>query len=218
MSLYEITNVSDKRVAVSSREYRPLHFSLGPGERIGVLIEDLKRWSQWGKQDLAEYVQKGFLQIEARDTVHVVQDKAHRLPLSTSGRSGATGLTTAVDRANLFKAVYNAHIPSTLFHSVADGVNTITSPDVDPTDTPATQLTDMITLLTEAQLDYDAHRTQAGVHVVDDTTNATALVAPVDLDTCIGVLDELYALFNSHLAWFYDAAAAPLTPVDIITL
>lgn len=221
MSLYEFTNISvhKYRVTFHSHGGRPLRIALGYGERAIANQADVGLWPPEALQELAGLVQSGTLRMEARNTVHVVQDRGYQLPVSSANRSGALNLVTAVEKANEFKRVYNLHIAATEVHTVADATNVITAADVDPADDEATQLADLITLLTEARADYNAHIILGASHPVVDTFNAVTAAVPSDLASCLLVLDELYPRFNQHQLQFVDdGGAGPLTPTDILAL
>ena len=98
-----------------------------------------------------------------------------------------------------------------VFHDAQEAVNVIAAAD-------ATDLATTITLLTEAQTDYDLHIASAVFHPNADTKNDTNAAVPTDLPTSIVALDEIYGLLNSHLIWATDAASGSLTPLDIIAL
>lgn len=203
MSTLLIRNISTSRITVNTKTGSPLRFAIGPNRSIEILQAQLSGWDQWSKQDLSEYVQKGFLRIDELNSVHIVPEKGRVLTAT------AFDLDSAVADSNEFKTTYSAHIADTIFHAVADATNTVAAAD-------ATDLSTMITLLTELQIDFTAHLTQASVHTNDDTVNGTALAAPTDLPTSLLVLEELYARFNQHRKQAFDDAAGPLTPLAII--
>lgn len=103
------------------------------------------------------------------------------------------GLDLAVALANDIKAKYNAHIPSTTYHSTGDSTNTVTSAD-------ATDLASLITLVNEIKSDYNAHRVEAGVHPTDDTTNVVTSADATDLATAITLVNEIRTDYEAHRA------------------
>jgi hypothetical protein len=103
----------------------------------------------------------------------------------------ATATAALVTLANGVKTEYNIHIASAVFHTIADVVNPITSPN-------ATDLATSITLLNEAKLVYNAHRIAGAYHPNPDTINAALSANATDLGTAITLANELKAEFNHH--------------------
>jgi len=102
--------------------------------------------------------------------------------------------TWACTTANEIKAVYNAHLASTTYHTAADAVNVLASPD-------ATDLASLIVLLNEMRTDYEAHRVLVGVGPVHGSADAThVLTAPVavDLTTAVALLRDIAHQFYGH--------------------
>ena len=115
----------------------------------------------------------------------------------------ATALAAAIVVANEFQTDYSVHIASGVFHALADVVNTIAAP-------AATDLPTLITLLTEAKADYNAHRANSGgvFHTVADTVNTVTAPDPTDLRSCMVLIAGLKAAYNSHIpnTTFHPAA------------
>jgi len=103
----------------------------------------------------------------------------------------ATATATLVTLANDIKTQFNLHIPSVVFHTIADVVNTITSP-------AATDLPTSITLLNEARLRHNAHRVTGAFHPAPDTINAVLASNATNLGTAITLANEIKAEFNRH--------------------
>jgi hypothetical protein len=79
----------------------------------------------------------------------------------------ATGLPSLILLLNDQKAKFNAHIITVgagPVHTIADGTNTIMSSN-------ATDLKSALTLAYELKTKYNTHRSQAGVHALDDGVN-----------------------------------------------
>jgi len=103
-------------------------------------------------------------------------------------------LTWAMYRANEYKAAFNTHLASTVFHTAADAVNPIVAAD-------ATDLATLITLLTEFRANYEAHRILVGggpVHGSADSTNAITAPVPTDLDTCVTLVKDIILQYEAH--------------------
>lgn len=95
---------------------------------------------------------------------HLVQPRIHLADDVENGDlpDEASDLSSAIELANAGKAAFNSHGGAVIrevqkVHSTDDAVNVVTAPD-------ATDLTSLIALLNEMVADYDAHRTQSGVH------------------------------------------------------
>lgn len=60
-------------------------------------------------------------------------------------------------------------------------------------------LSEVIDLANEEKAAYNAHRTEAGVHAVDDVTNVVTAADATDLATAILLLNDIKAQHNAHL-------------------
>jgi hypothetical protein len=169
-----------------------------------ILQENLKNYGTGVKQTIADAVASGIIVVEEIDGAHVANDRT----IFDLRPYTANNLPTLYTAGNLFKSVYNTHELSTAFHTTA-GALPITSPD-------ATDVATLITLLTEARADYNAHIIVA-IHPTPDTKNAIVHVAPVDAATCESFMNEAWGKFEQHRRWGVNAAAAPLNPNQIIT-
>ena len=105
----------------------------------------------------------------------------------------ATFTADLVALVNDIKAKFNAHIPSTVYHVVADAVNTIVSPN-------ATNLATSLTLVNELRTSFNAHLVQATIHQLNDTVNSTTLAAATNLQTAILLAHDIQDQYNFHLA------------------
>lgn len=193
MSTILIRNVSsNRRVAVSSRGGNPPHFALGPSQSVQILQAELSAWPAETKQDISLYVQHGFLRLDELNTVHAVPVKD---PLTPT----AYDLASAIADANTFKQAYNDHLNSLVSHSIVDTVNVISAAD-------ATNLSSMITLLTEVKTDFAGHLDEVtGVgHVTADATNTITSADAIDLSSSLTLATEIRTDYNAH-----DADASP---------
>lgn len=103
------------------------------------------------------------------------------------------GLDLVIALLNDIKAKYNAHIPSTTYHSSADTVNSVTSSD-------ATDLATAITLANEIKTDYNNHRDEAGVHPTDDTVNIVSAADATNLSTLFTLANDIRTQYEAHRA------------------
>jgi len=102
--------------------------------------------------------------------------------------------TWAITLANELKAVYNAHLASTDWHTTDDATNVVTSAN-------ATDLASLYTLLNELRGDYAKHRILVGggpVHGSADTVHATTAPIAADLDTAVALLKDLAYHWMEH--------------------
>jgi len=100
----------------------------------------------------------------------------------------------ACTTANEIKAVYNAHLASTTYHTAADTWNTATSAD-------ATDLASLLVLANEIRGDYAKHRILVGggpVHGSADTVHATTAPIATDLTTAVALLRDITTQFYGH--------------------
>jgi hypothetical protein len=206
--MIQIRNIATYRVGVGSSymggQGRPLYIGLGPNDSVKMSQEELKKWPNGAKEDLASYVQRGLLQVSTFNNVHIVDDKGHKLPTYT-----ACNLGSAIEIAVGFRDVYNAHVVNRGVHSTADTGN------VDITAVP-TNLATLTAFITAVQGAYDTHLTQAGVHPNNDVLNATTVVPDGTLVVNLDALRELYGLFDMHKRQGIATGAAVLNPNQII--
>jgi hypothetical protein len=189
---------------------RPLRIELGPGDAQLIMKEQLRKWPIHAKSRFAELVEHGSLAVLTMNATHVAPDRTKRVTFSSFDLRSCV-----IDVIN-FKTEYNIHIASTAFHTLADTTNPITSPDPDLTDPPATQLADVITLLTEAQTDYNAHLLLGASHPFTDLVNDVAVVVPTDLPTSISSLSALVRRLNLHKLHKVTDGSDALTPIEIL--
>jgi hypothetical protein len=204
--MIQIRNLSSYRIGVASSyigvQGRPLYVGLGPSDLAVIMNEELRHWGDGAKADLASYVQRGHLQVDDLTDVHVTYDLRY-----APATFGAFDLPSACDTADEIRNVYNEHIASLAFHTIADVAN----PEL--TAKPAT-LVQLTAFIVSFQANYNAHRTQAGVHPNNDVVNVAAAPTGTLLQD-IAALRELYGLFNKHRK--QSVAGTTLTPVAIIT-
>jgi len=115
-------------------------------------------------------------------------------------RTHGETLDNAIILANNFKSVYNAHIADTSDHtSGADATNGIAAAD-------ASTLATLITLVTEALTDYDAHDDDAELgsswafHAAQEAADHSpaATTAPTTLALCWTRLKDLTLKYQAH--------------------
>lgn len=114
---------------------------------------------------------------------------------SASATDQATFLAAAIVLLNSLKTNYNAHIPSAVYHPVADMVNAVTAAD-------STDLATAITLANDIKTMYNLHRANnpGAYHTVADTVNVVSAADAADLRTLMILAYELKDKFNTHIA------------------
>ncbi len=125
--------------------------------------------------------------IEVGDTAVDICEKLNKL-------INPTKLEMAMRLANELKADYNTHRASVVYHTAADAVNIVASPD-------ATDLASLITLANEIRTDYEAHRVLVGggpCHGQADTTNVVSAAACTDLPTAVVLVKDIKAKYEGH--------------------
>lgn len=104
-------------------------------------------------------------------------------------------LEEAITLANELTLDYEAHRILLTAHLIADAVNVM-----NPALSPCTDYATAVALATELKTRYNAHLTEAGVHVNDDVTNVVTSVTPVTSIVMLkALLNEIKADYNAHL-------------------
>lgn len=119
---------------------------------------------------------------------------------TSSREENAGGLISAIDLANALTITMDAHAADAAEHTA--GADAVSFPLASPA---ATDLTDMITLVTEQLLAYQAHNADAvlgalwAFHAAQQAGNALAsAVAPTTLEECVTRLNDIKAKYNTH--------------------
>jgi len=224
--MLQIRNVADFPVMVSTSymggQGRPLYVKVAPGDHALVAQEDLKKWPNGAKENLAESMKMGHLVVNELEAVHYPKDDGHKLPEYIACTLGSAilniagsapwniGVSTPPPPPTVagFAQVYEAHVLNAGVHNAPDAANIVPVATPYPTDLPS-----LIVYVVAVQTAYDAH-IAAAVHANADTFNATSVV-PADLPTSIQAIEELYGLFNAHKKQF-SAPGALLTPNQVI--
>jgi len=111
--------------------------------------------------------------------------------LGNSNLNAADRETVLIALANDMKAKYNTHIASAVHHSIPDGVNVVTQ-------TPITNLAEVILAFNEMKAKFNLHRTQATVHVLNDTFNVVTAADAVDLATAVTLAADITTMYFDH--------------------
>ncbi len=113
-------------------------------------------------------------------------------PLTVSA-TPAADLDAVISKANFAKAYYNTHIVDALAHKAADTAShLVTAADASDQGTADT-------LLNSIKAKYNVHRTQSGVHYVNDSTNVVTAPDATDLGTSKTLVDDIGTQLNAHL-------------------
>lgn len=143
------------------------------------------------------------LATEARTDyeAHRVNASYHAAADTTYILGGSPTITTWTELAselNNLKAQYNGHIAFSSGgspHSNPDGTNAVTAPNASATDPDS-----CLTLANQIKSKYNSHRTQATVHVANDTTNIISGSDAAYPATLFTLAIELKGDYNTHRA------------------
>lgn len=123
----------------------------------------------------------------------------------TVQNANASSLATSLTLVNELLAVYQngvagypGHVNDTLAHGTADTTNVTLLTD------PATDLDSAIDLANDLKAKYNAHRSQSGVHLNNDSGHAISSSDASDQNSLNTLLNELKTDLNAHMA---DAVA-----------
>jgi len=107
----------------------------------------------------------------------------------------ATLLADAVTLLNSLKANYNTHIPSLVFHGVADAAHGVATAD-------ASDLTTAMALANDVKAKYELHRANnpGAYHSTADTINAITAPDATNLRSLLILAYELKTKYNTHIA------------------
>ena len=118
-----------------------------------------------GAQITALWLEVNEFQTDAN--AHIAHLGVHPTAGVANGTPAATTEATTVTLINGLKASFNTHIASADDHLDADGATT-------PVAGTATEYEDIIAVVAEWKVAYEAHALIASVHVADDAGNAGA--------------------------------------------
>jgi hypothetical protein len=208
--MIKVQNISPYKIGISSSyvgtQGRPLYIGLEPSLHMQMTQEELKKWGNGAKADLASYVQRGQLLVTTMTAVHVVDDLGN-----VPAPFGAFDLQSAYDTADDLRNVYNTHLLSLAVHGAQDLANpeTLAKPG---------SLALLTAFITSFQGNYTAHiALGAATHTVADSWNPLVPAPVGTLDQNIAALRELYGRFSGHKKQSNPAGTTTLNPNDIIT-
>ena len=147
---------------------------------------------------LARYVVKN-LATHAHYDVLSTQAGSYMLP-TTSARTvtaaNSSSLATSRTLARDIHAIYVLHIADTNAHDAADSTNTIAFglPAL------AETLANLITWANQCKAAFNAHRTQAGKHPTNDTTNVVTAANATNQGELDTLLNDIKVQIIAHLA------------------
>ncbi len=137
----------------------------------------------------------------------------HKIGRTAISTANATDLPTVKALANALKADMNLHLASVTQHNVADTTNTIGFTDLVGGDSQATTNT----AVNELKTDYNAHRSQSGVHPETDSYHLVEAAAASDLATSITLVNQIKLCYNQHIQdekimlWTFPAPSGACT-------
>lgn len=122
----------------------------------------------------------------------------------TISSATATDLATSLTLVNELKADLNVHFADTIAHNTAVSAAVTTA--------AGTDLTTAVALANALKAAYGTHRTAAGVHFTNDTTNTVAAADATDQTTLNTLVNELKTDFNAHFASAPNGTWINITP------
>jgi hypothetical protein len=102
-------------------------------------------------------------------------------------------LASAISVTQQLDQVYRTHLADTVAHLVADATNVPNPAIATVVDQPS-----LNTYLNALQTSFNAHLTQAGVHLINDTVNNNATTVASNLATSITLVNSLAASLVAH--------------------
>lgn len=219
--MIEIRNVSSGNRAAFKTKFggasgRPIYFNLGPKDVVRIGKMNLHQYHDAVKQQIADLVSIGVLELREIDSAHHYIDQGNTLAYSNdyfvnvpAELQEARGIAGAIE----FAAQFNKHADSAAIinHNVA----TATIAAATPTNT-ATLIT-WFTAGNGATARYNAHLANAAAHPHIDTVNTVATV-PATLAACMTALEEIYRAYDFHRQhWTYPAGSVQLSIPAILT-
>ena len=123
---------------------------------------------------------------------HISEDTTNVFTLNPVNPEEPNALSKCIAGAIAFKAIYNAHIASTTYHAVADATNAISAAS-------PTNLASLITLLDEADGDWNGHLVLATVHTDNDYNNEITENTSTTLTHCCEKYNALRKAYIDHI-------------------
>ncbi len=155
----------------------------------------------WNKHVLLTNDASGLPMKVYKDSGGVFRVRNAGLPALGSTPSASGGITKILALANDIKSKYATHIASAPAHTAGvDATNTISASN-------ATDLTSLITLVTEMLVDYNAHEKDGEksaawtYHLAEEDYDHSldSVVAPTTMAECLERLEDIKAKFNGHI-------------------
>jgi hypothetical protein len=196
---------TERRVAISTKSQSTLGFprllDLTPGATITIAKQNLRDYAPAVKQEIADFVAHGFLQVVACNSSHLYQDRGNACDYSYDyllPAAQALALEHALQVAVSLDTCINTHVQSTAFHNAATAVIGVAVP---------TDLASLLLWIAGAQTAYETvHRPSFAAHPFVDAVNTLAPVAAVDLASAIQALQEIYRAFDGHRTWLVGSS------------
>jgi len=208
--MLEIRNITrgtttEREIAFTTRSSGyvgyPNYVDLLPGATLVLAKQNLRDWQPGVKQELAQYVAHGFLEVTALDSSHLFEDLGHNCDFGYDDILPATdglALTRALEVAVSLDTAINGHVASTAVHNAATAAIAVAAP---------TDLASLLLWIAAAQTAYDTtHRPSVAAHPHVDANNIFVPVVAADLATAIAALRELITAYTAHKTWYVGTA------------
>lgn len=212
--MIQIINQSDYLWAISTT-YKgsrsvPVEIALTPKTKptsnlIDIASENFRKFGDGVKQEIANAIQAGIIQVNDLTDIHNVADTS-MLPDSASGIVPGGDLPQLLQSANDYAMVYDAHDSSSIFHIGGAGSHQIAVA------LPSNWAT-LVTFLTDVKAKYNAHIVDGAMHNAADAVNGLTYTTPVLTNAAAAVaIKQLWGTYAQHKAWTdYTATLTPLT-------
>jgi len=126
--------------------------------------------------------------------------------------ANATDLATSLALAKDIAALLYFHFGDTLAHLAADTTN-VPGTTLAATQAAIVDLASAITFANATKTQYNAHRSQSGVHANNDAGNATTSTDATDQSSLNTLLNELKTDMNAHTQTGLTAPSWRVVPV-----
>ena len=195
---------TERHVAISTKSQGIVGFprllDLLPGAEVMIAKQNLHDYAPAVKQELANFVAAGMLQVYDCNSSHLYVDKGHNCDYAYDYLLPGVqplALDHALQVAVSLDTAINGHVQSTNVHNDVTAVIGVAVP---------TDLATLLLWIAGAQTCYETvHRIDAVAHPFIDAVNTLVPVVAINLVTAVQALQELHRAFTSHKTWVVGA-------------
>ena len=148
---------------------------------------------------------KGYIDMVPTDEVLLSLAKGTLLKLANAGYVSTTLFNSSLTAAPVVTAASvansNFSVTGTTLASLSPDVTYVTLTNLVSgvqTTSIVSTLTDLLTLANQLKAKFNTHRTQAGIHPVNDTTNVVTAANATDLASALTLLNQIKTEYNAH--------------------